>query len=322
MKTRRLCQLRWLVQGGVYYVAVFVIGGILALYGDPFYVQVALGVTISVILALSWDILARTGQTSFGHSAFFGIGAYTTAILHGPLGIVGSWIAGVILSMIVAVLFGRALFKLRGVYFSVTTFSFSLVLPVVALVLTPVTGGAGGITPHVIAGGDRRLQLLVCMAFLIIAMATSDYFLQVRHRTAAFLIRSHPELASSSGISVVNTKVLTFGVSGGLAALAGALYGGLYGFIVPADVFTLNWSVLPFTVALLGGVDSTLGPIIGGVVLRLLEEQSKEIIGSHGYQVVVGLVIILCITLMPEGILGLLKLIRRRRARVWKTTSL
>ncbi|HXX36518.1 MAG TPA: hypothetical protein VEM15_18785, partial [Thermodesulfobacteriota bacterium] len=194
MKSRRLYRLSRLGQGGVYYVTVFAIGGILALYGDPFYVQVALGVTISVILALSWDILARTGQTSFGHSAFFGIGAYATAILHGPLGIVGSWVVGIILSIIIAILFGRALFKLRGVYFSVTTFSFSLVLPVVALVLTPVTGGAGGITPHVIAGGDRRLQLLVCMAFLIVAMATSDYFLQVRHRTAAFLIRSHPEL--------------------------------------------------------------------------------------------------------------------------------
>ena len=322
MKTRRISQLIRLAHRAVYYVAVFAVGGVLVLYGDPFHVQVALGITISVILALSWDILARTGQTSFGHSAFFGIGAYATAIFNGPMGIVGSWVAGVILSMIIAALFGRALFKLRGVYFSVTTFSFSLVLPVVALVLTPVTGGAGGITPHVIAGGDRRLQLLVCIAFLIIAMVASDYFLQVRHRTAAFLIRSHPELASSSGIPVVNTKMVTFGVSGGLAALAGALYGGLYGFIVPADVFNLNWSVLPFTVALLGGVDSTLGSIIGGVVLRLLEEQSKEIIGSHGYQVVVGVVIILCITLMPEGILGLVKRISRTRARLWKTRSL
>jgi len=318
MERQSVLQMGWLARSWVSYLIVLLCGGLLALYGDPFYVQITLGITILTILAISWDILARTGQISFGTAAFFGIGAYSTAILHVYLGVIGSWLIGIILAIIIALLFGRALLKLQGMYFAITTFAFSLALPVVALVLSPITGGAAGITPYVFWGGNRRLQLLMCILFLIFAMIISDWFLQLRLRVAAFLIRSHPELAFSSGIPVVKTKIITFGVSGGLAALAGALYGGLYGFIVPEDAFNPLWSVLPFAIALLGGVDSTLGPIIGGVVLRILEEKTKDLIGSYGYQLVVGAVIILCITLMPDGILGLLKRIVRQCTNLWK----
>lgn len=311
-------EVRWVGHNWVSYLVVFLVGGLLALYGDPFYVQTALGINLLVILAISWDILARTGQISFGTAAFFGIGTYSTAILHVYLGVIGSWMIGIILAIIVALLFGMALLRLKGMYFAITTFAFSLTLPVLALVLSPITGGGAGINPYVFWGGDRRLQLLTSILFLVIAMVISDWFLQLRLRAAAFLIRSHPELASSSGIPVVKTKIIAFGVSGGLAALAGALYGGLYGFIVPEDAFNPLWSVLPFAIALLGGVDSTFGPIIGGIVLRILEEETKGIIGSYGYQMAVGAAIILCITLMPDGILGLFSKLVKGRVNLWK----
>src|SRR5687768_4619363 len=175
----------------------------------------------------------------------------------------------------------------------------SALFPYTTLFRSPgLTGGSTGIMPPVLMGGSPSAQLLLITGFLILSAFISDIFLGDRFRPAFFMIRSNPALAASSGVPVVATKIMAFAVSGMIAGVAGACYGGLYGYVIPEDVFTPNWSILPLAVSILGGMDTTLGPIVGALVLRLLEEVARHFVGGAGYQVVYGAVIILFIVVL------------------------
>ena len=293
----------------------------IAVLEQPFLIQIAIGIAISAILALSWDILSRTGQVSLGHAAFFGIGGYASALLTPFAGSVLGWIGALLLCALVALLLGAVTLRLRRLYFTIATLSFSLSVQVVILVTPGVTGGSTGIMPPVIAGGSPTMQLLFITGCLIVAAAISDVFLGRRFRPAFFMIRRNPDLAAASGVPVTKLKILAFIVSGMTAGLAGACYCGLYGYVIPDDVFTTNWNVLPLAVTILGGMDTTLGPVVGAVVLRLLEEIARYFVGGVGYQVVYGAVIIFFIVGMPEGLVGFVRQIARRRRRSSASTK-
>jgi branched-chain amino acid transport system permease protein len=296
----------------ILYGLVVLVGAGIAVSGRPFWVQLALGVTISAIVALSWDVLGRTGQVSLGQAAFFGIGAYASALLTPPLGVLLAWIGALVVCAMTAVVLGLITLRLRRMYFSIATLGFTLCLQVMVLMFEDWTGGAGGISPVPLAGGNHEHQLLVITGFLLAATVASDVFLTGRFRPAFFMVRANPELAAASGVPVVLSKVLAFTVSGVLAGLAGAAYGALYGYVVPGDVFTLHWSVTPVAITILGGSDSTLGPLVGAVALRALEELARAWVGGVGYQVVYGAVIIVFIVVLPAGLVGYLPALARR----------
>lgn len=297
------------------YIAVGLGLGAVAMSGNGFLVQAALGVAISAILALSWDILSRTGQVSLGQSAFFGIGAYGSGLLTPKLGVVFGWTAGILICAVAAILIGLVTLRLRRLYFTIATLSFGLSMQVLIVVTPGITGGSTGIMPPVIMGASPPAQLLLITGLLIVSAIVSDIFLSERYRPAFFMIRNNPALAASSGVPVVATKILAFAVSGMIAGVAGACYAGLYGYVIPEDVFTPNWSVLPLAVSILGGMDTTLGPILGALVLRVLEEVARHFVGGAGYQVVYGAVIILFIVVLPKGLVGGLSQLLHKRTR-------
>lgn len=287
------------------YAAIVAIGGGVALSGQPFWIQLFIGILISIIVAIAWDILSRTGQVSLGSAAFFGLGAYATALFAPVLGTIPAWIAALLVCALVAVALGFLTLRLRKMYFAIATLGLTLSMQVAVLVFSDWTGGSGGISPPLLMDGDPPKQLLAITGILLVAVLISDYFLSPRMRPALFLVRTNPDLAAASGVPVVRTRVLAFTVSGVLAGVAGACYGGLYGYVVPTDVFTLNWSVMPLAIVILGGMDTTLGPILGALLIRALEESARHYIGGVGYQVVYGAVIIVFVLLMPGGVLGI-----------------
>jgi len=293
------------------YAGVVVVGGAIAYLNNAVWVQLFIGILISATVALSWDILSRIGQVSLGSAAFFGLGAYGIALLAPLVGVIGAWVGSLAVCALVAMVFGLLTLRLRKMYFAIATLGMSLSLQVLMLVLGDWTGGSGGISPPTLMDGDPQSQLLVVTAFVLAAAIVSDMFLSRRLRPALFLLRSNPALAAASGIPVVRMRVLVFMVSGMLAGAGGALYGGLYGYVVPTDVFTVNWSVLPLAAAILGGMDTTLGPIAGALLIRALEEGARSVIGGAGYQVVYGAVIIVFVLLMPTGLVGLVKKLLR-----------
>jgi branched-chain amino acid transport system permease protein len=293
------------------YAGVVVAGGGVAFLNNAVWVQLFIGILISATLALSWDILSRIGQVSLGSAAFFGLGTYGVALLAPLVGVIAAWVGSLVVCALVAMVFGLLTLRLRKMYFAIATLGMSLSLQVLTLVLGDWTGGSGGISPPTLMDGDPQLQLLVVTVFVLAAAIVSDVFLSRRLRPALFLLRSNPALAAASGIPVVRMRVLVFMVSGVLAGASGALYGGLYGYVVPTDVFTVNWSVLPLAAAILGGMDTTLGPIVGALLIRALEEGARAVIGGAGYQVVYGAVIIVFVLLMPTGLVGLAKKLLR-----------
>jgi branched-chain amino acid transport system permease protein len=293
------------------YAGVVVAGGGVAFLNNAVWVQLFIGILISATLALSWDILSRIGQVSLGSAAFFGLGTYGVALLAPLVGVIAAWVGSLVVCALVAMVFGLLTLRLRKMYFAIATLGMSLSLQVLTLVLGDWTGGSGGISPPTLMDGDPQLQLLVVTVFVLAAAIVSDAFLSRRLRPALFLLRSNPALAAASGIPVVRMRVLVFMVSGVLAGASGALYGGLYGYVVPTDVFTVNWSVLPLAAAILGGMDTTLGPIVGALLIRALEEGARAVIGGAGYQVVYGAVIIVFVLLMPTGLVGLAKKLLR-----------
>jgi branched-chain amino acid transport system permease protein len=304
---RRL-EFRVLVYGGI----ALVLGGV-ALFGGPFYIQIAIGIGIYAILALAWDILSRTGQVSLGMSAFFGIGGYGASLLSPIFGTILGWALGIFLCGAVAVLLGAVTLRLQRLYFTIATLSFSLAIQVLIIMTPDITGGATGITPHVIGGGDPTTQLIIIAALVVVAAIVSDVFLGVRFRPAFFIIRNNPQLAAASGIPVTQLKILAFGVSGMIAGIAGACFTGLYGYVIPTDVFNTNWSILPLAASILGGMDSTLGPLLGAVILSALEEVAKVLVGGVGYEAVYGAVIIIFVVGLPTGLLGLVRKLLRAR---------
>ncbi|WP_372399502.1 branched-chain amino acid ABC transporter permease [Azospirillum sp. HJ39] len=289
------------------YAAILLVTLALIWIDRPFWIQLAIGVAITAVTALAWDILSRTGQVSLGSAAFFGIGSYALALFEPLFGLALAWVAVVVVCALAATLLGLLTLRLRRMYFAIATLGFALSMQVLVVVFPDWTGGAGGIAPPVLAGGDPRWQLALIGLLLLAAAGISDLLLGLRFRPAFFMIRTKPELAAASGVPVVRMKIFAFIVSGVLIGLAGACYGGLYGYVVPTDVFTTNWSVLPLAIATLGGMDTTIGPLLGAVVLKALEEVARSTIGGTGYQVVYGAVIILFVIGMPQGIVGLLR---------------
>lgn len=289
------------------YVATMLASGVIVAVNDPFWVQLAIGTLITVILALAWDMLSRTGQVTLGSAAFFGLGAYGMGLLAPIVGTLAAWFGTLVICALVAMLLGLLTLRLRKMYFAIATLGLALSLQVLVLVFQDWTGGSGGISPPVLLDADPQLQLLAITGFVLLAIFVSDFFLSDRLRPALFLVRTNPDLASASGIPVVRTRILVFTVSGMLAGIAGALYGGLYGYVVPTDVFTIHWSVIPLAIVILGGMDTTLGPILGAVLIKAIEELARAYIGGVGYQVTYGAIIILFVLFLPGGLIGLFK---------------
>jgi branched-chain amino acid transport system permease protein len=300
------------------YLLTLCTGTILLISGDPYWVQLVLGAALLAVLALSWDVLSRTGQVSLGQAAFFGIGAYTSA-LSGDFGWIGGWLMAAAVCGVTALLLGLLTLRLRQVYFTIATLALSLSFKVLILVFGDFTGGASGIAPPIIGDGDPVVQMGAVLVLVMLSIVASDTFLSDRYRPAFFMIRTKPSLAAVSGIPIIRMKILAFVVSGVLAGLAGAAYAGLYGYIVPDDVFALSWSVMPLAATILGGMDSTIGPFFGAIALKVLEGVARNYIGGVGYQIVYGAVMIVFIAVLPKGLAGLLTSVReatsqRRRA--------
>ncbi|MGH2715097.1 MAG: branched-chain amino acid ABC transporter permease [Thermoleophilaceae bacterium] len=262
-----------------------------------------------VALALSWDIVARTGQLSLAHAAFFGIGAYAVALGHKYLALhplLALVLAGTV-GAAVALGLGVVTLRLHGIYFAIATLAFAEVLRTLALQVPDVTGGPVGISMPPLFGGDRVASYYLVGAVFVLALALS---LAVRYTPvhyAVSAIRANEAIAAVMGVNVVRTKVLLFTASAMLATLAGAFYMPFITHTDPHDAFDVSRSVAALVFPIFGGIYTTAGPVLGTLVLRSFEEYLRVTPPwKEGYQVVYGAVIVFAVLFMPRGVLGLL----------------
>jgi branched-chain amino acid transport system permease protein len=302
---------------------VFVIAAALvpvAIGGDPYLMLLANVMLMFMALALSWDVVARTGQLSLAHGAFFGLGAYTVALGHkyATLPPLIGLLAALVVGAAVALALGAVTLRLRGIYFAIATLAFGEVLRTVALQVPDVTGGPVGISMPPLFGGDRIASYYLVGVVFLLALALSLGVRYTRAHFAVTAVRTNEAVAAVMGVPVVRTKVLSFAASATIAALAGAFYMPFITHTDPNDAFEVSRSVAALAFPIFGGIYTTAGPVVGTLALRSLEEYLRVTPPwKEGYQVVYGAVIVLAVLLMPRGLAGLFRTIVRGPA--WRS---
>jgi branched-chain amino acid transport system permease protein len=283
------------------------------LFPLPFYMGVyALNVMdiilIYMALALSWDMLLRSGQISFGMAGFFGVGGYAAVLLflntgvHALLSIaLGGLAAGVL-----AWLIGSAVLQLRGMYFAIVTLALAEIFRVIVRNLPDLTGGPEGtVLPQAIFAGNSTHTYWLVLGAAALSVAVSEAFRHSRIHFALTSIRNDEIVAKSSGIDVFKYLVFLFAVTSAIQGIAGGAYAHIYGFVSPEGSFSVDFTLLPIAMALLGGMHSTWGPVVGAVVLGVVSEFLKLQI-PYGHLLVYGVIIVITILFFPQGIVGTL----------------
>lgn len=272
---------------------------------------------IYVILAASLDLLAgHTGLLSIAHAAFYGLGAYTSALLTVKAG--APFLLGITAGMVVAGLLSLlvSLPSLRLVddYFVIATFAFQVILFSVFNNWNELTGGPTGIPgipqPSVIGlqitshGGFLvAVGLCAALAYVVVWRLSTGPFGRVLHA-----IREDEVFAKSLGKNTVWSKVVVFAGSSALAALAGSLYAHYISYIDPTS-FTVMESILIISMVIIGGAGSLWGPLIGAVVLVTLPELLRSVglpssVAANLRQIIYGGLLVVMMMLRPQGLVG------------------
>lgn len=299
------------------FAAVFALMASLPFYTGSYFIHTVFIIMIYMSLAISWDMLVRTGQISFGIAGLFGVGSYASCILQAFNPGLNPFICivfGAVIAGIVALLLGLATLKLRGMYFAIITLAMAEIFRVIIRNLPDTwTGGAMGIVlPNAIFNGDLKMTYWMVLAITLIIIIVSEIFERSRIHFAITSIRDDEVVAMSSGIDIFKYLVAIFVITSVLQGLVGASYSQIYGSVNPEANFSSHWSLLPLAMALFGGMHTTWGPVIGAVILGLASEYLKLVI-PYGYLIVYGVIIILVILFLPQGIMGLIRKFTEKR---------
>jgi branched-chain amino acid transport system permease protein len=272
-----------------------------------------------LVLALSFDIVGGyTGYMNLGHAAFFGIGAYTFGILiNGGVPALAASLAAVLLTAAVAGVISYPFFRLRGPYYALATFGFLKLCEELALTLSNLTGGSGGLAvswpEHLVQTYFLNLGLVGCTLLTVWLIARSRFGLGL------VSIREDEQVARSFGIPVFQHKCAALLVSAALAAALGPIYLIDRLYINPGEMFGLETALMPITMAMLGGSGVLIGPVVGVVFLSLVQEVLWTQLGVLRLAVL-GLVLAAVGLFMPGGLVRLVPVYThlRRWGLVWE----
>jgi branched-chain amino acid transport system permease protein len=268
-------------------------------------------------LGLAWNLVGGyAGQLSLGHASFFGIGAYGMTLFHAKLGVpLGLALAlGVAAAVAAAAVIGKVSFRLRGPYFALATIAFAEVLRLAAKNLDTITGGDVGIqAPTLFATDPSRWLYLSAVVLAAAAFATTAQIMRSRFGYQLQAIREDEDTARACGIDAARVKLTALAISAAFTALGGALYASLYFYIVPDQVFTLEISNPIAIVTMLGGAGTLIGPIVGAVLLEPAQELFKNVF-HEAHLLIYGVLIVLVVLFLPEGIVGTVAARLRRKA--------
>ncbi len=282
---------------------------------SDYQLQVLFRIYLFAALGLAWNLVGGyAGQLSLGHAAYFGAGAYGLALFtRAGMPLWAALVMLVGLAMLFALLIGGVSFRLRGPYFALATIAFAEVLHAAAKNLPRVTGGDVGVPVPALFHTHANRSFYLC-AVLLTAATTAATFLISRSRFGYYLmaIREDQETALSVGVNAARTKLHALLVSAAFTALGGALYGSLFLFIVPDQVLSIDISNEIAIVAMLGGAGTLAGPMVGAAVLESASEIFKTIF-QEAHLLIYGLLLIVVVLFLPEGIMGGVEAIVRRR---------
>lgn len=293
------------IEYGIFLAAVILAG---TATENTYYLQIMTFIGINTLLALGLNMLmGYAGQVSLGHAAFYGIGAYTTAILSGTWGI-SPWLALAVAvggAVLVAFVVGLPTLRLSGYYLGMGTLGFGMIVNILFREWSSVTGGASGFVgipvleagPVVFMSGKSYFFLVWAVVFL--AVLVCRRILNSRMGRALRAIHDGESAALAVGVNTHFLKLKVFMFSAALGAVAGFLYAHFVLFISP-ESFGFMVSVKMVTMVVIGGMASVWGALLGAGLLTLLPEVLH---GFAEYEMIVfGLVLMLVMIFMPQGL--------------------
>jgi branched-chain amino acid transport system permease protein len=270
-------------------------------------------------------VTGYTGLLSIGHSAFFGLGAYTTGILivkyeFAPLTTVP---IAVVLSLAVGLAVGLPSLRIKGLYLALVTLAVGVSFPEIVRRAEDLTGGATGLVVRSrflappewtgLVRAERGIWMFWLSAVtLAVVMLLARALVRSRFGLAMMASRDHEIAAAASGVNVARTKILAFGISGAITGLAGSLFAMYIGALSPDGSFTLLKSIELVTGLVLGGIATQIGPIIGAFAVVFLPYFTASYTSGPLSGVVFGALLIAIVFVMPEGIVGRLTLLSRK----------
>ncbi len=273
--------------------------------------------TLFAAAGSAWNIVGGyAGQLSLGHAAFFGIGAYIPTLLQIHLQVspwLGMW-AGAAVAVLAAVLLGWLTLRLQGTYFAIATIAFAEVLRLAALHLRELTGGAVGLTvpyfghrPLYLQFEQKAYYYYVVVGLLAVVVGAVQRMASSRFGYYLIAIGQNETVAETVGVPSVATKIQALALSALLTSLCGTFYAQYIYFIDPFSVLGLGLSIEFALVAIVGGIRTVWGPVLGAALLRPLTELTQAAFGATyaGIQLIVyGGLLIAVILLRPEGLIG------------------
>jgi len=291
----------------------------------PYFLEILIGMLLFGYLGAAWNILGGyAGQFSFGHAAYFGIGAYTSTLLFLRLGVT-PWL-GMLAGGGLAAAFGLAAgylsfrYGLRGPYFSLVTLAFAEMLRVVAVNTKALGSSLGLVIPNREASvlnfvfGGKLPYYYVILAMALGAVWITRRLERSKLGYALRAIRENEDAAEAAGVDALGMKLRAMALSSFLTALGGTFYAQYFAYIDPTITFGPAVSIQGLLQAIVGGAGTVLGPLLGAFVLTPVSELSRAAIrGRAGVDVMIyGIVLILVISFLPNGIMGWVR--RRGRA--------
>jgi branched-chain amino acid transport system permease protein len=293
--------------------------------GNPYLLHVLIVTGIFVIAAMSLNLLlGYAGQLSLGHVAFFGVGAYASALtslgfsIHLSPGIVlkvdanPAWLAmlaGIVAAGLCGWFIGRIAFKIRGAYFVIVSISFAEVARLVATNWVELTQGPMALNniPPLFGFYKKPENYWLVLAVAVIAFILIQRLVSSKAGRAMIALAENEALATSVGIDVTRYLVLATVVSAAMAGAAGALYAH-YVRIVDPDVFLFLYTVTMVIMVITGGKGTLAGPVVGGLIFGLLPEGLRAAaIRPEAQWIVYGVLMVLVVYFLPQGIVPALR---------------
>jgi branched-chain amino acid transport system permease protein len=313
------------------WLGLVVLGALFPLLLDPrgYWIRVLTLTLLFAAMAQAWNIVGGlANQVSLGHAAFFGIGAYTSTILLVTYGL-SPWIGlgvGAVLAGIAALVIAVPTMRLQGHYFALATLAFGEVMRVVANTWAPLTGGPVGISVPFLSESAWMYSFKTGLPHAYIALAaialTTVLFEAIRRSALGYrlrAIREHEPAAEVIGIDTTRVKLTAAVISGCAMGALGTLYAQLALFFDPDTIFGVApISVRVALIAIIGGVGTAVGPILGALFIIPVEELANDFLSGKApglSQLAYGMILIAVILWRPRGLVTLLE------SRTWRKTS-
>ncbi len=303
-----------------------VVGGALVPSND-YYLNLLVLTLLYAGLASAWNIVGgMAGQFSLGHTAFFGIGAYTSTILNNYAG-VSPWLgmlAGAVFSIVMVVIIAFPTFRMRGVFFAMATLAFGETVRILLIYSRKFVDLPYGMSIDFKPGlarmvfSDRASYVWLAGGYLALVLVAA--FLLSRSYTGFYLraIRDNEDAADAAGVPVRRYKLLALVVSAACTSVGGTLMAQYVMYIEPGTVFTIAFSVDLALMAILGGVGTLAGPVLGAAIALPFREFLVEAFGTSAsgtHLLVYGLLLVVIVVLLPQGMLGGWHSLRQRIGR-------